>query len=100
MNRKLNWIFITGRIESCQNDNYRYSQWRKFHQNDINLISVSAMSGSVRHAFFRWITFLKWFIHPRQFLFKDIQYCAVHLGHLLPTRFNFDPSMDKSSRTQ
>ena len=25
------------------------------------------MSGSFRHAFFRWITFLKRFIHPRQF---------------------------------
>ena len=28
-------IFITGCIESCQNDNFQCSQWWKFRQNDI-----------------------------------------------------------------
>ena len=30
-------IFITGCAESCQNDNFRCRQWRKFHQNDISI---------------------------------------------------------------
>ena len=30
-------IFITGCTESCQNYNFRFSQWLKFHQNDISV---------------------------------------------------------------
>ena len=33
-------IFVTGCTESCQNDNFQCSQWRKFHQNDNSSISV------------------------------------------------------------
>ena len=33
-------IFITGCTESCQNDNFRCSQWWKFHQNDVIFVSV------------------------------------------------------------
>ena len=34
-------IFITGCTESCQNDNFRCSQWWNFHQNDDIFVSVS-----------------------------------------------------------
>ena len=30
-------IYVTGCIESCQNDNFHYSQWQKFDQNDISI---------------------------------------------------------------
>ena len=33
-------IFITGCTESCQNDNFRCSQWWRFHQNDHIFVSV------------------------------------------------------------
>ena len=33
-------IFITGCTESCQNDNFQCSQWRKFRQNDDISVSV------------------------------------------------------------
>ena len=36
-------IFITGCTESCQNDNFQCSQWRKFHQNDDISVSVIAL---------------------------------------------------------
>ena len=32
-------IFITGCTGSCQNDNFQWSQWSKFHQNDEIVIS-------------------------------------------------------------
>ena len=35
--RHFDEIFITGCTESCQNDNFRCSQWFKFHQNDISV---------------------------------------------------------------
>ena len=34
-------IFITDCTESCQNDNFRCSQWLKFHQNDSISVSVN-----------------------------------------------------------
>ena len=34
-------IFVTDCTESCQNDNFRCSQWRKFHQNDDIYVSVN-----------------------------------------------------------
>ena len=34
-------IFITGCTESCQNDNFQCSQWRKFRQNDDISVSVN-----------------------------------------------------------
>ena len=33
-------IFITDCTESCQNDNFQGSQWRKFRQNDDISVSV------------------------------------------------------------
>ena len=38
--RHFDEIFITGCTESCQNDNFRCSQWLKFHQNDNISVSV------------------------------------------------------------
>ena len=34
-------IFIIGCTESCQNDNFESSRWRKFHQNDNIPVSVT-----------------------------------------------------------
>ena len=39
--RHFDEIFITGCTESCQNDNFRCSQWLKFHQNDNISVSVN-----------------------------------------------------------
>ena len=48
--RHFDEIFITGCTESCQNDNFRCSQWLKFHQNDNISVSVTVkQSRSYRH---------------------------------------------------
>ena len=39
--RHFDEIFITGCTKSCQNDNFRCSQWWKFHQNDNISVSVT-----------------------------------------------------------
>ena len=44
-------IFGTGCTESCQNDNFQCSQWRKFRQNDNISFSVSSQS-IIRHGIF------------------------------------------------
>ena len=52
-------IFITGCTESCQNDNFRCSQWWRFHQNDdifvslwyTNFIRVPVSHGSNKMSF-------------------------------------------------
>ena len=36
-------FFITGCIGSCQNDNFRCSQWRIFHQNDIATVQWNSI---------------------------------------------------------
>ena len=41
-------IFITGCTMSCQNDNFRCSQWLKFRQNDDIFVSVAL--AAVNHA--------------------------------------------------
>ena len=48
MDKSLKWkcchfdkIFITDCTGSCQNDNFKCSQWWKFHQNDNIYVSVS-----------------------------------------------------------
>ena len=40
-------MFITGCTGSCQNDNFQYSQWWKFRQNDDSFVSVGLSSVSV-----------------------------------------------------
>ena len=37
-------IFVTGCTESCHFDNFRCSQWWKFHQNDDIFVSVNWMN--------------------------------------------------------
>ena len=58
--RHFDEILITGCTESCQNDNFRCSQWLKFHQNDISVsvesISITLMclfSSALYHTFHR-----------------------------------------------
>ena len=47
--RHFDEIFITGCTESCQNDNFRCSQWLKFHQNDnISVSVITVHTGPMR----------------------------------------------------
>ena len=54
--RHFDEIFITGCTESCQNDNFRCSQWLKFHQNDNISFSVNLCG---EFTGYRWIPHTK-----------------------------------------
>ena len=49
-------IFITGCTESCQNDNFRCSQWWNFHQNDDIFVSVQQSKGARWESLHPWET--------------------------------------------
>ena len=63
--RHFDEIFITGCTESCQNDNFRCSQWLKFHQNDN--ISVSVNTNGTNDLHFNEI-------------FQTLSYCSLTVG--------------------
>ena len=79
--RHFDEIFITGCTESCQNDNFRCSQWLKFHQNDNISVSVNGSAILVHIGFgndslttanhypnqkrSKWIYLMEWFVDVR-----------------------------------
>ena len=62
--RHFDEIVISGCTESCQNDNFQCSQWRKFHQNNISawvFVPVTTKLASWRLSVFSdllWICYL------------------------------------------
>ena len=68
-------IFITGCTESCQNDNFRCSQWWNFHQNDDIFVSVLLTITGVSSAcvlLYLWLFDIKYILTNAGVIYEGI----------------------------